>query len=104
MHTALLTSSGADADLVEALRHGAALADPRLDAVRAFTLAVLDRTGAVSEGDLRAFVEAGFTARSALEVVLGIGAYTISTFVNRMTGAPLDAPFEVFAWEPATAS
>jgi uncharacterized peroxidase-related enzyme len=101
MHTAVLTKSGADADLIDALRRGAPLADLRLEAVRVFTIAVLDGTGKVSDEALAAFVAAGFTARSALDVVLGIGTYTISTFVNRMTGAPLDAPFEAFAWDSA---
>jgi hypothetical protein len=32
----------------------------------------------------------GYTRRQALEVVLGIGAYTMSTYANRLTGAPID--------------
>jgi len=44
----------------------------------------------------------GFTPRNALEVVLGIGAYPISTFTNRMTAAPLDPPFEPFGWGART--
>lgn len=30
------------------------------------------------------------TARDALEVVLGIGTYTLSSLANRLTRAPLD--------------
>ncbi|MFF1507968.1 carboxymuconolactone decarboxylase family protein [Streptomyces sp. NPDC058326] len=59
----------------------------RLDAVRTFTLQVLAASGAVSDGDLAAFEKAGYTRRNALEVVLGIGAYTLSTFANRLTRA-----------------
>ncbi|MEU3605123.1 carboxymuconolactone decarboxylase [Streptomyces sp. NPDC035033] len=62
--------------------------DPeRLDAVRRFTLQVLASSGAVSDAELAAFEAAGFTRRNALEVVLGIGAYTLSTFANRLTRA-----------------
>ncbi|MGC5410825.1 carboxymuconolactone decarboxylase family protein, partial [Streptomyces sp. DT225] len=39
----------------------------------------------------------GYTARNALEVTLGIAAYTLSTFANRMTGAPVDGPLARFA-------
>ncbi|MFJ8658317.1 carboxymuconolactone decarboxylase family protein [Streptomyces sp. NPDC093795] len=59
----------------------------RLDAVRAFTLQVLASSGAVSDADLAAFEKAGYTRRNALEVVLGVGAYTLSTFANRLTRA-----------------
>ncbi|MFJ3660443.1 carboxymuconolactone decarboxylase family protein [Streptomyces sp. NPDC090119] len=59
----------------------------RLDAVHRFTLQVLASSGAVSEEELTAFQAHGYTRRNALEVVLGIGAYTLSTFSNRLVGA-----------------
>ncbi|MFE7548280.1 carboxymuconolactone decarboxylase family protein [Streptomyces gardneri] len=59
----------------------------RLDAVRTFTLQVLAASGAVGDADLAAFEKAGYTRRNALEVVLGIGTYTVSTFANRLTRA-----------------
>ncbi|APE23158.1 carboxymuconolactone decarboxylase [Streptomyces venezuelae ATCC 10712] len=59
----------------------------RLDAVRRFTLRVLASSGAVGDADLADFEKAGYTRRNALEVVLGIGAYTLSTFANRLTRA-----------------
>lgn len=59
----------------------------RLAAVRTFTLRVLASSGAVSDEDLAAFAKAGYTRRNALEVVLGVGTYTLSTFANRLTRA-----------------
>ncbi|MEU8433430.1 hypothetical protein AB0F18_11005 [Streptomyces sp. NPDC029216] len=62
--------------------------DPeRLDAVRRFTLQVLAASGAVSDEELALFQDHGYTRRNALEVVLGIGTYTVSTFANRMNRA-----------------
>ena len=55
--------------------------------------------GAVSDVQLRAFLDGGFTAQNALEVVLGVGTYTMSTLANRMTQAPLDEQLSPFAWE-----
>ena len=92
MHTAKLTALGADAGLVAALRAGRPLASPQLEALRVFTLAVIETRGGVSDQDLDRFVASGYTRQNALEVVLGIGAYTISTFANRLTGAPVDEP------------
>ncbi|WP_051804288.1 carboxymuconolactone decarboxylase family protein [Streptomyces griseus] len=57
----------------------------RIDAVRKFTLQVLASSGAVTDAELAAFEAAGYTRQNALEVVLGIGAYTLSTFANRLT-------------------
>ncbi|MEV6249371.1 carboxymuconolactone decarboxylase [Streptomyces sp. NPDC051742] len=59
----------------------------RLDAVRTFTLQVLATSGAVGDAELAAFEKAGYTRRNALEVVLGVGTYTLSTFANRLTRA-----------------
>ncbi|WP_275467417.1 hypothetical protein [Streptomyces noursei] len=62
--------------------------DPeRLDAVRRFTLQVLASSGAAGEKELAAFQAHGYTRRNALEVVLGIGTYPLSTFTNRLLGA-----------------
>lgn len=110
MHTAKLTSLGADAGLVKSLREQPQqqqsqsqsqqpLSDERLEAVRQFTLEVVATSGAVSDDTLQAFLAHGYTPQNALEVVLGIGAYTMSTLANRMTGAPLDDQLAPFAWE-----
>ncbi|MER6599757.1 carboxymuconolactone decarboxylase family protein [Streptomyces parvus] len=99
MHTAKLTALDAGPALIAALRDPAhpALSDERLDAVRRFTLAVLASAGDVDDGDLRDFLAYGYTEQNALEVVLGIGAYTLSTLANRLTGAPVDDQLAAFA-------
>lgn len=101
MHTASLTGLGGTPELIAALRAGTPLPEPRLEALRRFTLAVLDHRGAVPDDGLDAFLAAGWQPRHALDVVLGVGAYTISTFANRLVDAPLDPPLAAYAWEPA---
>ncbi|MER7586858.1 carboxymuconolactone decarboxylase family protein [Micromonospora sp. NPDC127501] len=101
LHTGTLTRLGATPELIAALRGGSVLPDSRLEALRRFTLAVLDHRGAVPDDELDDFLAAGFQPRHALDVVLGVGAYTISTFANRLTRAPLDPPLAAHAWTPA---
>jgi AhpD family alkylhydroperoxidase len=102
MHTARLAALGAGADLIAALRDQRPLPDERLAAVQNFTLDVVAAAGAVSQDSMAAFLGHGYTAQNALEVVLGVGAYTMSTLANRLTGAPLDEQLRAFAWpEPA---
>ena len=100
MHTAALTAFGADPELIAALRGGRPLPDERLDAVRAFTLRVMDTAGEVGEPALRDFLARGYTTQNALEIVLGIGTYTMSTLANRLTGAPVDDQLAAHAWHP----
>ena len=90
MHSARLSALGASEDLIAALRDASPVPDERLAAVQVFTTQVLDTAGSVSDEALDAFLAHEFTTRNALEVVLGIGAYTMSTLANRMTQAPLD--------------
>jgi AhpD family alkylhydroperoxidase len=103
MHTAPLEQLGAGPELIGALRERRPLADDRLEALRLFTLEVLDTAGAVAPESLTAFLARGYTPRNALEVVLGIGAYTMSTLANRLTDAPLDPQLAPYAW-PSEAS
>jgi alkylhydroperoxidase family enzyme len=58
---------------------------------------VLQSTGDVGDAALKEFRAHGYSDQNALEVVLGIGAYTLSTFANRLTGAPLDEALVPFA-------
>jgi AhpD family alkylhydroperoxidase len=102
MHTARLTALGAGPDIIAGLRGAGTpearpLADEHLEAIRVFTLRVLDTCGDVGDEALRAFLASGYTSQNALEVVLGIGTYTMSTLANRLTRAPLDDQLSAFA-------
>jgi AhpD family alkylhydroperoxidase len=99
MHTALLVQQNTPEEAVCSLREATPLADERLETLRTFTLAVLDGRGEVPRQVLDGFLDAGYTERNALEVVLGIGSYTLTTYANRLTQAPLDEAFEPFRWE-----
>ena len=101
MHTAGLTALGADPGLITALRdpnRAEPLPDEHLDAVRVFTLRVLDTAGDVGDQAMQDFLAAGYTTQNALEVVLGVGTYTMSTLANRLTGAPVDDQLAAHAW------
>ncbi|WP_306188725.1 carboxymuconolactone decarboxylase family protein [Streptomyces sp. MK5] len=87
LHTGKLRKLGADPELVAALREERAPADERLAAIRTFALDVLTTAGAVDDDGVKALLAHGYTERNALEVVLGIGTYTMSTFANRLVRA-----------------
>jgi AhpD family alkylhydroperoxidase len=87
IHTGKLRKLGAGTELIAALREQRQLGDERLEAVRQFTLEVLATAGGVGDEELKVFLSAGYTERNALEVVMGIGTYTMSTLANRLVRA-----------------
>jgi AhpD family alkylhydroperoxidase len=97
MHTPRLAGLQAGPALITALRAGQPLPDARLDAVRRFTLRALDTAGDVGDEALGDFLARGYTPQNALEVILGIATYTLSTLANRLTGAPVDDQIAQFA-------
>src|SRR6478735_9505916 len=81
LHRRLLTLLEAPPALTQALEQGRPLDSPKLEALRVFTLALLERTGDVSADVWQRFLAAGFDRTAA---------YTLTTFANRLTEAPLD--------------
>jgi uncharacterized peroxidase-related enzyme len=99
LHTGLLSRLQAEPALIAALRERRELADPRLQALRLFTEQVLATRGAVGQQALAAFLGAGYDHQQALDVVLAVGTFTLTTYANRLTGVPLDPAFERFRWD-----
>lgn len=87
LHTAALRRHHATPELIADLRGGTTPSAADLAALQRFCLDVIDHAGDVTDTQLDRFLASGFTAAQALEVVLGIGVYTMSTFANRLTGA-----------------
>jgi AhpD family alkylhydroperoxidase len=87
LHTGRLRRLKAEPELIAALRNSESLEDKKLEAIRQFTLRALATTGEVPDEEIEEFLAAGYTTRNALEVMLGIGTYTMATFANRMIRA-----------------
>jgi AhpD family alkylhydroperoxidase len=85
LHQRMLRAQKAPAELVSALEGGQPLTDARLEALRRFVLALLDRHGDVATDVWTTFREAGYTHEQALEVVTGVSVYTLTTLANRLT-------------------
>lgn len=85
LHRRLLTAQKAPAELISALETGSALTDQRLETLRAFIVDAIEQHGNVSPQVWTRFREAGYTHEQALDVMLGISVYTLTTFANRLT-------------------
>ena len=89
-----------DGARVDALRGQSCLQDAKLNALVAFTRAVVRERGQVVGGqELIDFFAAGYTQQNALEVLLGVAMKTLSNYTNHLTDTPLDAAFAGEAWQ-----
>ncbi|PKM17689.1 MAG: carboxymuconolactone decarboxylase [Gammaproteobacteria bacterium HGW-Gammaproteobacteria-15] len=96
-HTAIAKQMGADDAITEQIKAGDALNDQKLQALRLFTEAMLDKRGRVTDSDLQAFFDAGYNKRQVLEVILGIAQKTMSNYTNAVADTPVDEPFKKFS-------
>jgi len=98
-HTAIAKQMEVDDAITDALRDETKLPTARLQALRDFTLSVVRQRGEVSDDAVQAFLDAGYTRRQLLEVVLGVSQKVMSNYVNHLAETPVDAPFQKFAWQ-----
>jgi len=100
-HTAIAKSMGVSDAISDALRNETPLPNPKLEALRTFTLDVVRNRGHVDEPAVQAFLDAGFTRGQILEVVLGLAQKVMSNYTNHLAKTPVDTPFRKFEWHKA---
>lgn len=85
-------------DIIEDLREGRPLSDPKLEALRTFAKELLDSRGHVGDERLQAFLDAGYSKRHALEVLCGLSAKLISNFTNALAHTDVEGPLAQYSW------
>ena len=97
-HTGIAKSMKVSDDITNALRDETPLPDEKLEALRTFTLKMMRQHGNLDEGDVNAFLDAGYQQRHVLEVILGLAQKIMSNYTNHLAETPVDEPFKKFAW------
>ncbi|WP_146344994.1 carboxymuconolactone decarboxylase family protein [Phaeobacter marinintestinus] len=100
-HTGIAKMMKVDDAITDALRNETPLPTAKLEALRDFTLLVVRNRGFVDEADTQAFLDARFTQRNILEVILGVSQKVMSNYTNHFAQTPVDKVFEKFAWQKA---
>ncbi|MEZ0472929.1 carboxymuconolactone decarboxylase family protein [Luteimonas salinilitoris] len=93
---------GVDEGVLAPLRAGQPLSDPKLEALRRFVTAMVEKRGAVSDPDKDAFFDAGYGTRQALEVVLGLALKTMTNYTNALARTPPNPEFGDAVWHRRT--
>lgn len=89
-HSTLAKMQKMETAVIEALRAGKPVPDARLEALHHFTTLVVRNRGWVPDADVDAFINAGFTRRNVLEVILGVATKVMSNYTNHIVHTPLD--------------
>lgn len=97
-HSTIAKGAKMPDEILAALRSQDDLPDARLQALAAFTRAVVKNRGWVPEADLQAFVDAGFERRHVLDVLTIMAMKTLSNYTNHIAETPLDDAFSAQAW------
>ena len=102
-HTGIAKSQKVDDAIIEAIRNGESLDDPRLESLRSFTRSLVVNRGWVDGEQVDAFLATGFTKENVLDILVGISHKVLSNYSNHIATTPIDAPFKKFAWEKSSA-
>lgn len=100
-HSVVAGMQKVPADVIEAIREDRPIDDRKLEALRTFTTAVVEKRGWVSDADVSAFVTVGYSKAQILEVLLGVSFKTLSNYTNHIADTLLDDAFAQMAWAPA---
>ncbi|MFI4896686.1 MAG: carboxymuconolactone decarboxylase family protein [Phycisphaerales bacterium JB059] len=97
-HTTIMQLKKVPEDVITALRENTPIQNPKLEALRRFAEQVNLTRGWPEQADVEAFLEAGYTRRTILEVILGTSLKVLSNYTNHIAQTPLDAAFAKNAW------
>ncbi|GAB5469121.1 MAG: carboxymuconolactone decarboxylase family protein [Rhodospirillales bacterium] len=103
-HSAIATLEKMPPEILEALRKGKPLADPKLQALRAFAVKVTVSRGWPEKSDTQTLLAAGYGKQVMLEVILAVGFKVLSNYVNHLAETVPDESFKPFAWSKDAAA
>ena len=82
---------------IQAVRAVAPIADAKLNALSDFTQQVMAQKGNVSDEELKAFFDAGYNQRQAVEVVLGVALATLCNYTNNLARTEINPELQAYA-------
>lgn len=96
--------SGLAAEVTDAIRDGRPIPDAKLASLADFTALMVHKRGLPTKADVQAFLDAGYTERHILEVILGISVKTISNYSNHIFHTEVDEAFAGRTWKDTQAA
>ena len=99
-HTYIMKAAGMPKEVIDALRTGNPIPDSKLETLRIYARRLIEKRGHLDHAELKEFLDAGYTRRQALEVLVGLAAKLLSNYTNGLAETDLDEPVKPYAWTP----
>ncbi|MCS3902574.1 putative peroxidase-related enzyme [Methylohalomonas lacus] len=90
--------SGVPGVVTDAVRNYETIPDPRLAALARFTAIMVETRGRPTSADAQAFLDAGFSERHILDIVLAQAVKTLSNYTNHLFHTEVDSLFAGRTW------
>ena len=103
-HSAFAANKNVPSDIIQDMRNDQPIRNPKLQALNAFTRAMVREQGHLNQSDFDAFLNAGYSKKQALEVILGISLKTFSNYTSNLINIKLDPMFQPHQWTAASAN
>ena len=97
-HTPWAMEHGVEQAVIDTARAGGSYSDARLEALRAFTLAMVRKRGWVDEVAVGAFLSAGFTRENIFEIIAAIAYKVMTNYTNHIVEPELDEAYATYRW------
>ena len=97
-HTAVSKMSGGNDEVIDALRNGTEIDDPKLEALRIFTVVIHKTHGRPTKDQVDDFLAAGYTKETILEVIVGTSLKVLSNYTTPIVKPYLDPAFAPMEW------
>lgn len=86
-------------EVTNAIREGKQIPDQKLAALSKLTRSLTANRGNVTEQEINAFLDAGYSETHILGIIAGIAVKTMSNYSNHLTNPQLDEAFAGRVWE-----
>jgi len=94
VHATLAEKLGASKEVVNTIRNGGAFSDPKLEAVRRFTTAIVTKRTQVSDSDVKELLAVGYDRRASVALALVAGAKVLVNTVAHLSRPEIDEGFQ----------
>ncbi|WNJ17003.1 carboxymuconolactone decarboxylase family protein [Pontibacter sp. G13] len=91
-HTMLAKGQGLSEDQILEIRGGGASFDAKLDALVKLAGNIVERRGKADQALVDAFLAAGYTEGSLVDLVLAVNKISITNYLHNLTQVPIDFP------------
>ena len=98
-HTTIMQMAKIPDDVIESLRDDKPITDDKLEALHKFANIINKKRGWPSEEEVNAFLSAGYTKQTILEVIVGTSIKVLSNYTNHIGEPKVDDAFASNSWE-----